>query len=211
MKIEGKKPQEKHLLMSEVYSYSKIGGHFFCFNETNNVFQHLDVEEDVLNLNNLEKSLNRFFNENNNQCGVFVCNIYSFALMQTSHSFFLFNSYATSYAGEPMISNDKDSAACSMEVFTIRCLSNHLLAACNQEQMTFDCDEDGTSICFSLINLGIEKKVFGKDILKRKKVDRHLCVAERNRGGIQRKHKSRLFQGKEELVRFNLFHLTISK
>lgn len=201
MKLQGENPKEKYLIMSEVYSYTKIGGQYFCFNEAKDVVQYTDLEKGVLNLNNLENTLYRFFNLNNNQCGVFTCESYSFAIMQHSYSFFMFNSYATSYAGESMDPNDEGSAACLMEMCTIRCLANHLLAACNQEQIIFDGSECDTYICYSLTNPNIEKKVFGKDNLKRKKVNRHLYVAENNRGGIKRgtkrNYKSRLFEDKE--------------
>lgn len=195
MKREGKRPQEKYLLISEVYSYTKVGRNYFCFNESNYVY-----EKEIFNLENLEKSLYRFFFENNNNCGVFTYNIYSFAIMRKFSSFFLLNSHATSYAGVPMDPNDNESAACLMEMFTIRCLANHLLVACNHEQIIFN-DSD-TLNCYSMVNLNIEKKVFGKDTLKRQQVNRHLCIAESNRGGIKRKYKSELHEdGKGHLYK----------
>lgn len=204
MKIDGRSPQRKYLMMSEVYPYAKICKTLFRLDI--DVFGYLNVEKDILGSQSLETSLNRFFKENRNQCGLFVCNVYSFAIIQTSYSFFLLNSRATSYAGEPMSSNDKESAACLMEMFTIKCLINHLLVACSQEHMIFD-DVDRFQPEYYLVQLNIEEKKFGKDVLTRKKVNRHLLLADINRGGIKRKPKSTITESsyisvpKAQLVR----------
>lgn len=201
MKIEGRIPKRKYLLLPEVYPYAKIGRQFFHFETDNDVLQHLNVDKDVLHFDNLEKSLNRLFEKNNTQCGIFTCNVYSFAIIKTSCSFFMLNSFATSYAGEPMNPNDEASAACLIEIFTIKCLANHILANCIQEKMIFDNTDDTTKIYYSLVNLSIKKKIFGKDILERKKVDRLLLLAGTNRGGISRNHKSLLYGVKEKYSR----------
>lgn len=52
--------------------------------------------------------------------------------------FFLLNSSATAYDGEPLSPHDKDSAVCLMQMFTVTCLAGHLLVACNQGQMIDD-------------------------------------------------------------------------
>lgn len=187
MKIDGKMPQRKYLLINEVYQYAKICNQFFRL-ESVYVYGHLSAENDILSSSNLEAAINRFFKKNNNECGIFTCNIYSFAIIQTSRSFFLLNSGATSYAGELLRIDDKESAACLMEMFTIKCLVNHLLDMCNEENMIFDEADNRSQINFALMYLNIEKINFGKDILTRKKVDRHLHLAAINRGGIRRKY-----------------------
>lgn len=182
MKVERKTPQHKCLILSEVYPYVNIQKRYF-FLKTIDVFGSLNVEKDVLNCNCLEISLNRFFQESNNQCGLFVCNVYSFAILKTSNSFFLFNSRATSYSGEPISPDDKQSAACLMQVYTIASLANYMFVACNRKHMIFDVDDRDPRVDFTLINPNIERKIFGKDILMRRKVNRHLLIAENKRGG----------------------------
>lgn len=179
MKREGTTPQAEFLLISEVYSFIKIGRQYYRFDR-------MDKDEDeknTFNFNNLVRSLNRFFIVNKNHCGIFTWNIYSFAIMLKSNSVFLFNSYPTSYAGDPMDVNDTESAACVMEMLTLNCLANHLLTACKQER-------SDNSECYSLIKIFIEKTVFGKDILLRQKVNRDLCVTKKNTGGAERKNWS---------------------
>lgn len=188
MKIEGKNPQRKYLLLHEVYQYARINKQFFLI-KTNDYFE---AEKHILNSQNLENSLTRYFKESSDKCGIFTCNIYSFSIIKKSCSFFLINPRAISYAGEPMNQNDEESAACLLEVFTIRCLSNHILEACSQEHMIFDDAHDVTQIYYFLIDVSIQKKNFGKDVLERKKVSRLLNLAGTNRGGILRKSRPAL-------------------
>lgn len=174
-----------YLLVSQLYPYIKIGRKCFYSNGIDNDVDSLRVEKNVLTLNNLVTSLNRFFKENENHCGVFTYQIYAFAIMRNSHSYFLFNSHATSYAGEPMNPFDPESAACLMQMFTITCLANHLIVSCNQGQKILDDSEFDTPIFFEITNLSIQRVVFGNQISLRKKICRDLATAER---------KSRLFE-----------------
>lgn len=185
MKREGTTPQAEYLLISEVYPFTKIGRQYYRFHR----MDEDEDEKDIFNINNLLRSLNNFFIEKKNQCGIFTYNIYSFAIMRKSNSVFLFNSLPTSYAGDPMDADDAESAACVMEMFTINCLANHLLTACERER-------NKNSEWYSLMKIFIEKKVFGKDLL-RQKVSRDLCVTKKNIGGTVPENLSG-FLGDEE-------------
>lgn len=185
--------QTSNLLLSELYPYIKIGRNFYYLNLMDDESDSLRDERSVLKLSNLLTSLNRFFYENRNQYCVFTCNVFSFAIMRDSDSFFLFNSHATSYAGEPVNQYDADdSAACLMQVFTIKCLANHLMVACSQGKRVFDDSDSDPSIFYVMTSLIIEKKVFGKDISTRKKVTRRLCPAERKTCHLGADHEYRI-------------------
>lgn len=189
MKREGKVPQTLHLLLSEVYPYVKFGRKYFCC-ETD--VDPLDNEKNVLKWNNLLPSLTRCFIENQNVCAVFTCEKYSFPIMRQSNSFFLLNSRPTSYDGEPMDPCDPSSAACLMQMFTVICLASHLLVACNQRQMILDESKYDPCITYFISSVKIDKKVFGSDNLKRKKVNRDLATLGSKRSDVERKRKSNL-------------------
>lgn len=184
MQREGQILQALHLSLSEVYPYIKFDRKYYYFNENNADPIHL--ERNVLQMNNLVTSLNRFFIENQNVTGIFTCNIFSFAIMQKSLSFFLFNSRATSYDGELMDPCDPESAACLMQMFTINCLASYLLLACDQRHMIFYEHAYDPAVSFSITGVNIVKKVFGNDSSKRKKIIRDL----RNVESKGRKRKS---------------------
>lgn len=191
MKREGKTPQTQHLTLSEVYPYIKIGRKYYYLNETD--ADSINLEKDVLKRDNLEKSLDRFFIENRNVCGIFTYKIFSFAIMRTSNSFFLFNSRASSYDGEPMDPFDQESAACLMQTYTITCLASCLLIACNQRHMIFDDSVYDQAGMFSITTVNISQKVFAYDS-KRKKVIRDLGNFESRGRSIERKRKSKFVE-----------------
>lgn len=164
LKRDGRTPQTRQLLPTEVYPYIKIGRTFLYLNAIDN------VESNTLKWDNLVKSLNQFFKDRQYRSGIFSCNNFSFAIFQNSESFFLLNSHATSYAGESMGSRDDESAACLMQTFTIQCLAGHLIAASYQGNNILDEADRHPTLCYSITNFSISKIVFGKDISTRRKV-----------------------------------------
>lgn len=117
------------LTLADLLPCIKSGDKYYTLNTT----EHL--ETNVLIRNNLVAALNRFFVEENNHSGVFTYGIFSFAIIREVDSFFLLNSRATAYDGEPLDPLNTESAACLMQMFTITCLADRLLVACDERQM----------------------------------------------------------------------------
>lgn len=107
-----------------------------------------------LSWNNLVAGLKQFFEEETNLSGIFTYDTFSLAVMREANSLFLLNSQATAYDGEPLDPRNNESAACLMQMFSINCLAERLLEACNQTEMMNDqTDTSRQSTQFSINGL----------------------------------------------------------
>lgn len=188
IKRDGKTPRTTHLLLSEVYPYFKFNRNFYYLNGLDETdFKRFECN--AINMDNLISSLDRFFNQNQNLSGIFTFDNNSFAIMRKGSSYFMFNSYSTSCAGEPLDPMSKDGAAAFLQMFTIECLANHLLVACQHGRLY----ENDSLVFYLLVNIDVQKKVFGKDVTTRQRVSRDLFFAISEREDTSVKRKSTAF------------------
>lgn len=142
------------------------------------------LETNVLNWNNLILSLNRFFVEKNHHTGVFTYGIFSFAIMRKADSFFLLNSRATAYDGEPLDPLNRESAACLMEMFTTTCLAERLLVACDERKMMLSTSDDvanNQSSVFVITDVIFVENITGAAHSNRKRMQMEINVESAKR------------------------------
>lgn len=188
MKRERIAPKTNHLLLSEVYPFIKLGREFYYLNEFD--ANQSNFESNALKTANLLDSLNQYFTENRNQTAIFTYNDYSFAIIRNTGSYFVFNSLATSYTGEPMNPAEENSAACLAQFFTIQSLANYIFKACSRREIVDSDSGEALLVFYLLMNVIIEKKVFAKDITARQRVTRDLCTVESKKFKFLRKRKN---------------------
>lgn len=138
--------QSDPLALTDVLMRINIGDKIFDLGLSENLLTN------KLSWNNLVAGLKQFFEEENNVSGVFTYETFSFAIMREADSFFLLNSQATAYDGEPLDPLNNESAACLMQMFSINCLAERLLEACYQSEMLNDpTSENGQVFSINII------------------------------------------------------------